>query len=420
MGAASGGVGKINQKRRQMEMASSQSYKLSRTIKRPAAQVFYALTHEYATRQWLCDGAWMQQRADGRFFFNWRNGGTATGAFTAWEENKRVELAWHADSCPAPTRIEINLAETGGETALSLTHDGFGTGPEWEACQTSARKLWEEALENLQAVVETGFDLRITRRPMLGIVPTDMTDDDAKRLGVPVTKGIYLQETIDGMGSAAAGLTKDDVIVLAEGKPITNFDSLATIMQTKRAGEILKVEFYRGQDKRTAEITLSGRQWPTIPDDPRDMAKSVRTIYDRIEARIDELIAGLDDEMAAVRPSAEEWSVKEILAHLILTERDDQHFVASVVGGDQLQGGGQNLASRIGAVIESYNTVDALRQELSRSLQETVAFLAALPADFVQHKVGYHMIGLTYLEGLEIHFRLHAQQLEAAIPVKAS
>mgnify|MGYP001195731505 CR=1 FL=1 len=84
----------------------------------------------------------------------------------------------------------------------------------WAKKVDGFRGNWVESLENLKSVLETGIDLRIANRPMLGIVPGDFTEEQAKAIGVPIREGLRLDGVVDGMGAQKCGLQKDDVIRL--------------------------------------------------------------------------------------------------------------------------------------------------------------------------------------------------------------
>jgi hypothetical protein len=81
------------------------------------------------------------------------------------------------------------------------------------------RKEWSAGLENLQSFLEDGVDLRVARRPRLGIwMEEEFTPEKAQNLGLPVAEGVLLLGTGENTGARAAGLVKDDVLVSLNGE----------------------------------------------------------------------------------------------------------------------------------------------------------------------------------------------------------
>ena len=102
--------------------------------------------------------------------------------------------------------MKVTLEAQDGGTRLLLEHTGFGTGAEWQRPIQESREGWTQGLENLASVMETGQDLRIIRRPMLGVMLSDFTPEIARQLGVPVSEGVRIDGTLEGMGARKAGL----------------------------------------------------------------------------------------------------------------------------------------------------------------------------------------------------------------------
>jgi len=87
--------------------------------------------------------------------------------------------------------------------AVTVVHDKFGSGEEWERAITEAEKGWATGLENLKSTLETGADLRIAHRPFMGILPAQLDADRIAREGIAVNQGVYITGTVEG--SAAHG-----------------------------------------------------------------------------------------------------------------------------------------------------------------------------------------------------------------------
>lgn len=59
--------------------------------------------------------------------------------------------------------------------------------------------------------------------------------------------------------AARADLRPEDIIVRLAGEEITNNGDLLQALTTHRAGETVTVEYYRGEELREADVTLSER-----------------------------------------------------------------------------------------------------------------------------------------------------------------
>ena len=112
----------------------------------------------------------------------------------------------------------------------------------------------------------------------LGVSAVEVTDEIAKSLGLPVTKGLVIQTVSTGSGAAEAGLKSGseqvviagesfrkggDVIVAADGKAVSSIDELRDVIDAHRPGDEIQLKIYRGDAEKTVTVTL-GRQ-PTSP-----------------------------------------------------------------------------------------------------------------------------------------------------------
>ena len=148
---------------------NSQAVISKRTVNAPPAEAYRAFTRAVALREWMCDVATTDVRVGGRLYFWWNSGYYTSGEFTALEPDKEVAFTWHGRGEPGTTQVQVSFAATEGGTEVTLTHSGFGAGPEWDEPRQDSEHGWGIGLENLQSVLETGQDLRLVCRPMLGI-----------------------------------------------------------------------------------------------------------------------------------------------------------------------------------------------------------------------------------------------------------
>jgi len=403
---------------------TTQALEFTREIDAAPAEAYRAWTRSMALREWLCDAAIADARPGGRAYFGWNSGYWAAGEFTALEPDRRVAFTWQGKGEPGPTQVEVTLQASGEGTRLHLAHSGLGAGPQWDAMRSEVAKGWQESLENLASALETGQDLRLTRRPMMGILVDEFDAEVAARLGAPVTEGIRLGGVMQGMGAQGAGLPKDDVLVSLDGKPAANFPQLTQALQGRHAGDVVTVEFYRGGEKLSAAMALSHRPIPEAPGSPQALAEAVQALNAAAWAELAACFEGVSDAAARQRPGPGEWSGLDVLAHFVAAERETQAQVTDLLNDDERWSdrleNTTNVPARIDALVQVYPTAEAMLELLRRSQAETVAMLAGLTPEFTAHKGSYWRLGVNLLTELTDHTREHSDQIKAAIAAAAT
>jgi S1-C subfamily serine protease len=113
---------------------------------------------------------------------------------------------------------------------------------------------------------------------VIGIYAQELRPDLAKQFRLPVQRGVLIERVQPGSGAAKAGLkggTYDvtvagesyrlggDVIVAADGVPVRTLARLRDLVNTKKPGDTMILEIYRGDEQTTVEVKL-GRQ-PSSP-----------------------------------------------------------------------------------------------------------------------------------------------------------
>lgn len=163
-------------------------------------------------------------------------------------------------------------------------------------------------------------------------------------------------------------------------------------------------------------MTLSGRPKPQIPATPAELAEEVRQIYERADAELAEIFDGVDEETAEARPAEGEWNAKEVLAHIILTERAAQYWAVNVVRGRAFNNWASNDHKLVKSVVAIHPTIFHLVAELRRTEGQTVDLLNRLPEEVLQHKGAFHNIVTMFdHHGLVLHTRMHFDQIKEAL-----
>ena len=396
---------------------NSQSFTFEQSVPASPEAVYYAFTNGTALREWLCDVATTAPREGGRCYLAWNDGYYSSGEFTSLTPGEEVAFTWGGRGEPAISSVRVTLAPQGDGTHVRVVHDGVGSGEGWEQIVPALQQAWSFSLENLRSIFDSGADLRFTQRPMLGITISDFNADIAARMGVPVSEGICLDGVVPEMGAGAAGLRDGDVIVAINERAVVDWPSLTSALQGQRAGDEVQVTFYRGPEKREVRMKLSGRPLPPMPDTVEELADAVRDRYAVIDSQLSELFDGVTEAQSARRVAPDAWSAREVLAHLIHSERGWQAWMADLVNGQEASydDWGNNLQTRIEATLDAFPTSGELLEELRRLNAETAAFVSHLPDTFVQErKASYWRMAYQLLEPPH-HLRTHMEQMREAI-----
>ena len=265
--------------------------------------------------------------------------------------------------------------------------------------------------------MEDGIDLRIANRPMLGIAPGDFTEGQAEALKIPVREGMRIDDVVDGMGAKKAGIRKNDVLVEMAGHPITNdFNSLANAIAGKKGGDKVEVVFYRGPEKKTVKMELSKRPMPKVPFDPVELARQAREIYEPALAKLEISFDNYTDEQAMQRPSPNEWSALEVVAHLIHQERFNSIYLTSLIDGYEIKtdGFGSNVTAQVEATVMANPSIKMMLYTLRRTVDEILAYTELIPEEFTQNAGSYYRFGFGLLQP-DFHITTHTQQIKDAL-----
>jgi uncharacterized protein YndB with AHSA1/START domain len=382
-------------------------------VQAPAKLVYRAFTNSTSLREWLCDVATVEKHPKGRMYLWWRGDFYSSGHYLELEEDKCIRFRWYSNTDPAPTDVTVSMEEKDGGMLVRIDHE-VPDNEVWKDKVETFRENWVESLENLKSVLETGVDLRIATRPMLGIFLGDFTAEQAAALGVPVRDGLRLDDVLDGMGAQKAGLQKNDVIVEMAGHPIRNdANSLPFAIAGKKGGDTIEVVYYRGPEKKTINMELSKRPMPDVPFSPAELSQKVRELFEPALAELEKCFEGYSDEEAMTRPDPKEWSALEIVAHLVHNERFNSVFLTSLIDGYEIttDGFGSNVTAQVEATVKANPSIKLMLDMLRRTVDEVLIYTELLSEDFVANKGSYYRFGFNQLQP-NFHINEHMQQIK--------
>ncbi|NLG96887.1 MAG: PDZ domain-containing protein [Chloroflexi bacterium] len=394
----------------------SDELRYERVLQEMPEEVFRMFTNATAMREWLSDRASADPRPGGYFYAGWDSGYYTSGEYTVVKPYDEVSFTWQGRNEPACSQVRVLLEAQEGKTLLTLIHSALGEGEAWKQVRREIHDGWTAALDRLEQVMHEGSDPRVTERPVLGIVFSNLDPDLAEHIGVPVTYGLRIDETIEGLGAQEAGLKKDDIIVEVNGKPVQDIGVLRSELRDRKAGDTVSLVVYRGAEKLPIDMKLSRLNIPKVPDNLTALAREVEKIYQKEDAELDRVLKGVSEEEASFKQSDHDWSVKEIIAHLIHGERENQYWLSEMAVSREstADGFGDNLDAHVQATVAVYGTFDALREEFNRSRKETVALIERLPETFTRHKGSYWKVGYFFLWN-KYHVSGHIKQIQQAV-----
>jgi uncharacterized protein YndB with AHSA1/START domain len=378
---------------------------------------FEALTKASELREWCSDEAWTEVRPGGRFAVRWNSGYRAEGTFAELDPPRHAVVTWQGTGEPGQTTVEFAVETVEDGVAVSIVHSGFGLGSEWDRAVEESHNGWSQGVENLKSTLETGVDLRLARQPFLGVGLDLLDAERAAKEGIAAERGIYITSTVEGSGAEAAGLGKGDVIVALGGAETPGYAELTAALRSHRAGDVVDVGLVRGQERETIQVTLGQRPRPEVPATVDGLAEYVAAQYAESGAELKAALQGVGDDEAGQRPADDEWSVKEVLAHLSIVERDTQSYWASVALDGWLDGGPGNptaMPARIAAVLVGEPALEHLLARYLADEAEMVAFLRRLPKDTVAHKARFFRMrqGVAFRR---FHTRQHIEQIKSTV-----
>jgi uncharacterized protein YndB with AHSA1/START domain len=374
-------------------------------------QVYFALTNATKLRHWLCDFSSISVKIGGRVYLAWESGYFASGKIVELVQDKKVSYEWRGSNDPASSLVTFSLEQLKDGTSLLLEHSRLGNSIEWATTLEEIEKGWSLSLDNLVSMLETGIDLRISQRPFIGIYPEEYYRENQSD-PIPVESGIRIIDVISGHNAEKVGLKSGDVIVGLNDIQITTYPTLTKAISQFKAGDTIDLTIYREGSKFIQTMQLSHLNLPKVPESPALLADQLREAQAKILAGLSSILADVTESEADFRPGLEEWSIKEIIAHLIHSERDHQVWIGNLVLSqeplvDEFAG---NLNARVKATASLYPNLSDLLSAYKTSIEETALCVSLLPLSITSDKGVFWRLAFVGLQ-LPMHSQSHFDQI---------
>ncbi len=127
------------------------------------------------------------------------------------------------------------------------------------------------------------------QRAMLGIVIADMDDQLAKEKNIKLRKGVYVVEVSERSAAMDADIKPGDVITAINGMATPTVAILQEQVARYRPGDKVKIDFYRGNDKKEVDVVLKNSYGGT------EMTKAVN--IDMLGATLKETDANIKSQL---------------------------------------------------------------------------------------------------------------------------
>jgi serine protease Do len=172
--------------------------------------------------------------------------------------------------------LEVSLAASSGQTVLGIIqtdaaiNPGNSGGPlvniAGEVIGINSIKISQVGVEGMgyaisineatpiiQQLIQTGYVVR----PWLGIGGATVDQTVAMWYDLAVDKGVMITNIVDGSPASQAGLKAGDVISAIDGEEIDNLAEFIKILYSYQVGQIITINYFRGNTQDTAQATLT-------------------------------------------------------------------------------------------------------------------------------------------------------------------
>ncbi|MEJ2718231.1 MAG: trypsin-like peptidase domain-containing protein [Deltaproteobacteria bacterium] len=108
----------------------------------------------------------------------------------------------------------------------------------------------------IRQLVRSGDGMKQPARGWLGIYVEDMTEEQARALGLATPIGTFVDEVLSGTPASSAGMREGDLILSADGTEIRNGRHLSRIVSNIRPGDPIRMTILREHKKHALEVIV--------------------------------------------------------------------------------------------------------------------------------------------------------------------
>ncbi|MES2684583.1 MAG: DegQ family serine endoprotease [Pseudomonadota bacterium] len=104
----------------------------------------------------------------------------------------------------------------------------------------------------MSQLIETGS----VTRGRIGVQGQDITPELAKSFGLPTARGVVVSRVVPKGQADKAGLKVEDIILRANGREVTDFAQLRTVIGLLRVGDKVSLDILRDSKPKTIQVTV--------------------------------------------------------------------------------------------------------------------------------------------------------------------
>jgi len=98
------------------------------------------------------------------------------------------------------------------------------------------------------------------QQAILGVQGFELNSQIAAEQNIKASKGFYVENVTKDSGAEKAGIKKGDVITQIDGKNISNFLDLNSVIATKRPNDFVTIQLIRNRKSETIQVQLSTKE----------------------------------------------------------------------------------------------------------------------------------------------------------------
>ena len=394
------------------QTTSAQKINIEVSFPAPVAQIYYLVSTRSGWLDWFADKGIGNVDANGVLqMYHPKLGSHLTFVFQELVRDEGVRFNTLDTETLETSEVQIDLTPDGNGTLLTVSQTGLGDedAARWQG-------IWQETLDSLKAIIETGRDPRLWNRPFLGVtVEGWLSPESAAEHGLEIESGMLLNSVFEGKGAEQAGIQAGDVILWLAGIEIVDYESLLEVYKEHKAGDTISVVYWHEGEQLESELTLSSYPVPDVPATTQDMADTLAAFFHKANKKIDHLLAEQSEAQTSFRPAAGEWSAKEVIAHLIASESDSLVWLGSYIAGRETYPYISGVPARIKMITSMHPTMKALLKKLTQTQNELVAMVREIPAEMAGRKTSMIRLAFAYSFDISLHYRDHLNQLKEAL-----
>lgn len=327
--------------------------------------------------------------------------------FKSFEQNRAVRFTLIELENYHTAEIAIELSGTDQDVTLALT-----TESEDAALAENLAAIWEKYLPLMKSTIETGKDMVLWNRPFLGVtIEHWITPELAQEKGLPVEYGMLLNSVVEGGGADLAGVGHTDIIAVVDEIKIHSYHDLQTIFSRHQVGDVIPITYYHNNEPKQSSLILGQYPIPKIPANAQDLADDIQDFFDKLNSKIASLMEGKTEAQLDFCPDGNEWSAKQILAHMIADFTDSMAWLSSYIGGQPVHVYTSVQPARLQAIQTVNPTMAGLLDAFKRNQEELLAYVNALPAEVSGRKSSLAMLSFRLHSSFHYHYINHLHQL---------